>query len=168
MHGNKFIFLFSQVMKQTGGLYPAPLKILEVSLVVIIILMQTLLSLSQISLLLYIHKTMGYYSTWFIGDWEGLMVELCRKKLMWQKFFSPVLLILRSRERFEAVIFCVNASVGNQSKSNLFHFERDPCNTGSEGSEGFIKPNINFVLIPQSQKATKGQCHSNWVELQYG
>jgi len=44
MHGNKFIFLFPQVMKQTGGLYPAPLKILEVSLVVII-LMQTLLSL---------------------------------------------------------------------------------------------------------------------------
>ena len=64
-------------MKQTGGLYPAPLKILEVSLVVIIILMQT---------------------------------------------FSPVLLILRSRERFEAVIFCVDALGGNQSKSNLFHF----------------------------------------------
>lgn len=37
MHGNRFIFLFPQVMKQTGGLYPAPLKILEVSLVVIII-----------------------------------------------------------------------------------------------------------------------------------
>jgi len=41
---------------------------------------------------------------------------------------------LRSRERFEAVIFCVNALVGNQSKSNLFHFEREPCNTSSEVS----------------------------------
>ena len=33
MHGNKSMFFFPQVMKQTGGLYPAPLKILDVSLV---------------------------------------------------------------------------------------------------------------------------------------
>lgn len=70
------------------------------------------------------------------------MVELCRKNVT--EVFSPVLLILRSRERFEAVIFCVNASVGNQSKSNLFHFERDPCNTGSEGFIGFHQTQHKF------------------------
>ena len=41
------------------------------------------------------------------------MVELCRKNVT--EVFSPVLLILRSRERFEAVIFCVNAPATNQN-----------------------------------------------------
>jgi len=85
----------------------------------------------HIALLLYIHKTMSYYSTWFIGvrRLDGWAVQ----KKCDRSFFSCVI-NWRSRERFEAVIFCVNGLVGNQLKSNCFHFEREPCNTGSEVS----------------------------------
>ena len=90
MHGNKFIFFFPQVMKQTGGLYPAPLKILDVSLVVII-LMQTLLSRCT-TLPCCCISTKPWVIT-VLGSlvWEGLMVELCRKNVT--EVFSPVLLI---------------------------------------------------------------------------
>lgn len=81
MHGNKFIFLSPQVMKQTGGLYPAPLKILEVSLVVIIILMQTLLSLYCIAQLLYPqnHEFLQHLVHWREKAWWLSCAEKMRQ-----------------------------------------------------------------------------------------
>ena len=55
-------------MKQTGGLYPAPLKILEVSLVVIIIFNADLaLPVPNFPVAVYPqnHELLQYY--WFIG-----------------------------------------------------------------------------------------------------
>lgn len=133
MHGNKFIFLSPQVMKQTGGLYPAPLKILEVSLVVIIILMQTLLSLYCIAQLLYPqnHEFLQHLVHWreMLDGWA------VQKK--WDKFFSCVINFKIQGEIWSYDLLC-QCSGWQPIKIQFVPFwKRSMQCTGSEGFIGF-------------------------------
>ena len=58
------------------------------------------------------HELLQYLVHWWLRRLDGWIVQ---KKINVTEVFSPVLLILRSRERFEAVIFCVNAPATNQN-----------------------------------------------------